>query len=88
LIDRRKKEHANVVAWHVQLFNIGEGPAEYTPFCDLRSVTRNNHGRVCTQVLFLSKAELGFFDLLEIVTSWAGGTFLPLVIRSQYSSVA
>jgi hypothetical protein len=29
-----------------------------------------NHGRACTQVLFLSKAELGFFHFLEIVTSW------------------
>jgi hypothetical protein len=26
--------------------------------------------RACTQVLFLSKAELGFFHFLEIVTSW------------------
>jgi hypothetical protein len=29
-----------------------------------------NHGRACTQVLFLSKAELGFFHFLEIVTGW------------------
>jgi len=26
--------------------------------------------RACTWVLFLSKAELGFFHFLEIVTSW------------------
>jgi hypothetical protein len=38
LIDRRKKEHPIVVAWHVRLFNIGEGPAEYRAFCDLRSL--------------------------------------------------
>ncbi len=29
-----------------------------------------NHRRACTQVLFLSKAELGFFHFLEIVTGW------------------
>jgi len=29
-----------------------------------------NHGRACTHVLFLSKAELGIVDLLEIVTGW------------------
>jgi hypothetical protein len=29
-----------------------------------------NHGRACTQVLFLCKAELGFFHFLEIMTSW------------------
>jgi len=29
-----------------------------------------NHGRACTQVLFLHKAELGFFHFLEIVTGW------------------
>jgi len=28
------------------------------------------HGRAYTQVLFLRKAELGFFHFLEIVTSW------------------
>ncbi len=27
-----------------------------------------NHGRACTQVLFLRKEELGFFHFLEIVT--------------------
>jgi hypothetical protein len=29
-----------------------------------------NHGRASTQVLFLSKAELGSFHSLEIVTGW------------------
>ncbi len=29
-----------------------------------------NHGRACTQVLFLNKAELRFFYFLEIVTGW------------------
>jgi hypothetical protein len=29
-----------------------------------------NHGRACTQVLFLCKAELRFFHFLEIVTGW------------------
>jgi hypothetical protein len=80
LIHRRKKEHLIVVAWHVRLFNIGEWSAEYRPFCDLRTVPETsrlreqveNHGRVCAQVLFLSKAELGFLDLLEIVTSCCG----------------
>jgi hypothetical protein len=55
----------------------GEGP-EYWPFCDLRSVLKagrpkehlKNHGRACTKVLFLYKAELGFFHFLKIVTSW------------------
>jgi hypothetical protein len=55
----------------------GEGP-EYWPFRDLRSVPKagrpeeqvKNHGRACTKVLFLYKAELGFFHFLEIVTSW------------------
>jgi hypothetical protein len=57
--------------------SIGERP-EYRPFRDLRSVHEagrqrelvKNHGRGCTQVLFLRKAELGFFQLLEIVTGW------------------
>ncbi len=56
---------------------IGEG-SEYRPFCDLRSVPEagrsreqvENQGRACTQVLFLGKAELGFFHFLEIVTGW------------------
>jgi len=30
----------------------------------------SNHGRACTQVLFLRRAELGFFHFLEIVTGW------------------
>jgi len=55
-------------------FWIGEG-LEYRPFHDLRSVpkakgTGRNSGRACTQVLFLCKAELGFFHFLEIVTGW------------------
>jgi hypothetical protein len=49
------------------------------PFRDLRSVPEagrpreqqvENNGRPCTQVLFLRKAELGFFHVLEIVTGW------------------
>jgi hypothetical protein len=44
---------------------IGEGP-QYKPFSDLRSVPEagrpreqvKNHGRACTQFLFLPKAEL------------------------------
>jgi hypothetical protein len=51
--------------------SIGEGP-EYRPFCNLRSVPEpgtplreqvTSHGRACTRVLFLHKAELGFFSL-------------------------
>jgi hypothetical protein len=49
----------------------GEGPDEYRPFCDLRFLLES-HGRACTQVLFLCKAELGFFHILEIVTAWLG----------------
>ncbi len=30
----------------------------------------SNQRRVCTQVLFLHKAELGFFHFLQIVTGW------------------
>ncbi len=29
-----------------------------------------NHGRACTQVLFLGLSELGFFHFLEIVIGW------------------
>ncbi len=29
-----------------------------------------NHGRACTQVLFLGSAKLGFFHFLEIVIGW------------------
>jgi len=55
--------------------SIGEG---LRTFRDLRSVPEagrlrelvENHRRACTQVLFLSKEELEFFDLLEIVTGW------------------
>jgi hypothetical protein len=50
----------------------GEGH-EYRPFPDLRSVPEagrpseqfKNHGRACTQVLFLCKEELGFFSLFR-----------------------
>jgi hypothetical protein len=57
--------------------SIGEGP-EYRPFRDLRSVPEagrprepvKNQGEGCTRVLFLRKAELGFFHFLEIVTGW------------------
>jgi hypothetical protein len=45
---------------------------------DLRSVPEadrsreqvQKHGRACTQVLFLCKAELGLFHFLEIMTGW------------------
>jgi hypothetical protein len=38
----------------------------------------SNQRRVCTQVLFLHKAELGFFHFLEIVRGWlVVGTFRP-----------
>ncbi len=42
-----------------------------------------NHRTTCTQVLFQTTAELGFFHFLEIVTGW----LVPyaLVARSQYS---
>jgi hypothetical protein len=57
------------------IFCIGEGP-KYRPFHDLRSMPEpgrpmeqvETHGRACTQVLFLQKAELGFFHFLKIVT--------------------
>jgi hypothetical protein len=50
------------------------------PFHDLRSVLEaarlrewvEKHGSACTHVLFLRKAELGFFHFLEIVTGWLG----------------
>jgi hypothetical protein len=29
-----------------------------------------NHRRACPQVLFLRKAELGFFQFLELITGW------------------
>jgi hypothetical protein len=56
---------------------IGEGH-KYRPFRDLRSLPEagrprehvENHGRTCTQVFFLCKADLGFFHFLEIVTGW------------------
>jgi hypothetical protein len=57
---------------------------------DLRSVPEpgrprehvENHGRASTQVLFLCKADLGFFHFLEIFTGWL---VPPLVRRSHYS---
>jgi hypothetical protein len=58
-------------------FRKGEGPRN-RPFRDLRFVPEagrprkqvENRGRAYTQVLFLLKAELGFFRFLEIVTGW------------------
>jgi hypothetical protein len=47
-----------------------------------------NHGRACTHVLFLRKAELGFFHFLEIVTGWpvpSDGQKIP-VKRGWYLS--
>jgi hypothetical protein len=41
-----------------------------------------NHERAYNQVLFLCKAELGFFHFLEIVTGWL---VRSVVRRSQYS---
>ncbi len=68
----------------------GEGPKS---FHDLRSMPKagrpreqvENSRRACTRVLFLRKAELGFFYFLEIVTGWLAGGYLPLVRRSQYN---
>jgi hypothetical protein len=59
------------------MLSIGKGP-EYRPFRDLSPVSQaarpreqaENHRRASTQVLFLRKAELGFFHFLEIVTGW------------------
>jgi len=62
-----RAKSATISNWIVR---IGEGP-EYRPFCDLRSLLES-HGGACTQVLFLCKAELGFFHILEIVTGWLG----------------
>ena len=56
---------------------------------DLRSVPEadrprdqvKKHGRACTQVLFLCKAELGLFHFLEIVTGWlvpSAGQKIPI----------
>jgi hypothetical protein len=58
-------------------------------FRDLRSVPESgrlreqveNHRRACTQVLFLSKAELEFFHFLEMVKGWlvpSTGQKIPL----------
>ncbi len=82
----------------IRLICVWEEP-EYRPLCDLRCRLRDqveNYWRAYTQVLFLRKAELGFFHCLEIVTGWlvpsAGqkipvqpGWYLPLARRSQYS---
>jgi hypothetical protein len=59
------------------ILSIEEGH-EYRPIRDLRSVPKagrpreqvQKHGRACTQVLFLCKAELGFFHCLKILTGW------------------
>ncbi len=56
----------------VRCLCIGEGPV-LRPLRDLRSVPKahksreqiENYGRACTQVLFLHKAELGFFSLFR-----------------------
>jgi len=43
-----------------------------------------NRGRAYTQVLFLCKAELGFFHILEIVTCWlvpSAGQKIPVQPR-------
>ncbi len=56
---------------------MGEGP-QYRPFYDFRSVPEasrlreqvDNGGRACIQVLFLNRAELGIFHVLEIVKGW------------------
>jgi len=48
-----------------------------------------NHGRACTQVLFLHKAELGFFHFLEIVTGWlvpSTGQKIPLAENTKEKS--
>ncbi len=60
-----------------RVFCVGEGP-EYRLFRDMRCVPKagrqreqvENQRRTSTQVLFLCKAELGFFHFFEIVTGW------------------
>jgi hypothetical protein len=60
---------------HCLVFHVlcmGEGP-EYRPFRDLKSVPEasrpreqvKNHGRACTQVLFLRKVALRFFSTYQ-----------------------
>jgi hypothetical protein len=43
-----------------------------------------NHGRACTQVLFLHKGELGFFHFLEIATGRLVPSVGQKIPRSQY----
>jgi hypothetical protein len=68
-------------------------------FRDLRSMPKagrlreqvENHKRACTQVLFLRKAELGFFHFLETVTGWpvpSAGQKIPGCSRSEDPSIA
>ncbi len=62
------------ILWSIELC-IGGG---LRTFCDLRSVPEagrlreqvENYRRACTQVLFLTKAELEFFHFLEMVKGW------------------
>jgi hypothetical protein len=62
------------IGWNC--FCIGEGLNTWAQI--------SNHGRACTQVLLLRKAELGFFHFLEIVTSW----LVPSAgEKTQYSMV-
>ncbi len=71
-------QNGQLVHWWLLIHSgLGKGP-EYRPSCDFRSVPDagrlreqvKNHGRARIQVLFLLKAELGFFRFLEIVTGW------------------
>jgi hypothetical protein len=70
-------ERTSAVQLLFEFFTIEERP-EYRPLGDFTSVPEacwprrqvENKGRACIQVLFLSKAELGFFHFLEIVTGW------------------
>ncbi len=61
----------------------------------MRSVTKagrpreqvKNNGRAYTQVLFLRKAELGFFHFLEIVTGWlvpSAGQKIPAQLKTGF----
>jgi hypothetical protein len=66
-------------------------PKTATPFGMLSEIPREkveNHGRACTHVLFLRKAELEFFHCLEIMTGWpvpSDGQKIP-VKRGWYLS--